>query len=115
MLSGYEKNELAELLDIVLQTSEFTTSSGKVNDLTAQRAEEMMEELIFCTSVFTALFAAIRCVPKSLNVGRWLIGCLPAVLNAVKQNQNQLITNLSCHSSIRIKHYSNLVLSLEGI
>lgn len=110
-----EKYELAELLDILLQTSQFSTNVQNINEITAQRAEELMEDVVFCSRATTVLFAAIRCIPKSRSIYGWLIGCLPAVLDIVKVNRDPLTISLLCYTPIRAKHYSNLVLSLQRL
>jgi len=111
-LSMSEQDDLAKLLDLVLQTNEFSTNVRRINVTTAQLAEEMMADVVFCSRASAALFAALRCIPKSRNIVGWLLGCLPGVLEVVRHHGDHLMTNLLCHNPIRAKYYSALILSL---
>jgi hypothetical protein len=99
-LTSGQKQKVAELLTLVFNDNEFLENADKVSGRTVEETELVMNSLIFCTRAITALFSAIRCVPKSPNVYGWLVGCLPGLVDVAKTHSSTLYSNTLCRNAI---------------
>lgn len=107
-----QKQDIGEMLSIIFEDDSFVYYANKINDKTAQRAEEIMDMLIFCNTASTALFKSISCIPKSKNIYGWLISCVSAVVDVLKAHRNTLQGNMLCLNAIRAAHHSELLMTL---
>ena len=102
MTPSYEqKQQVAELMSIILKDTEFLFHVNKFNENNVKYAENIIISFHFCNKASAALLAGIQCVPKSRNIYGWLFGCAPAVMRLVKANRDIFQSSMLCDVGIR--------------
>ncbi len=82
MVSYSDKRKIGDLLLVLLNDNDFAIYSDKINEKTIKYTEDLLARLVFCNQATTALFAGIKCIPKSTNVYGWLLSCGSSVLDS---------------------------------
>lgn len=100
-ISNEQKQQVAELMSIILNDSEILFHANKVNQKTVEYAEEIVVSFHFCNKATAALLAGIQCIPKSRNIYGWLLSCIPAVSRLVRANRQIFYSSMMCNIGIQ--------------
>lgn len=108
MLTQGEKQNLADLLEIIMDDNEYQCCVSKINSETVERTEIMLAQLIACNRTVALIFSALKCIPKGPSVPGWLLSCLPGLWEASKAHRHEIYSSMLCIAPIRLRWNSHI-------
>jgi len=112
MLTQSEKQNLADLLEIIMDDNAYQYGVNKINSKTVEFTERMLAQLIACNRTVALIFTALKCVPKGAFVPGWLLSCLPGLWEASKAHQHEIYSSMLCLAHIRAGWNEEIKLTL---